>query len=292
MKRKIITISFLIAAAIIIFTSIGQSNSGGAVWGVCGAPGDQATPIGIACGYPGCHNFPNPLFDNPSVTISLIDPSTNQPVNTYKENVKYIVKIELTRASIVDCGFESTVQNALGNYPVGKFAPKIKSQVTQGNSNYVTHSTYTKTSAGYGMWEYYWTSPNTERGDIIIYAACNDGNGKDNYGGTGDSIFTASKTFSHNSGIANTIIPQENVSVFPNPARDHFTIGYNLLGENNTNIDLYNMNGVLVKSIQNGMMPQGENKTDANIAGLPTGIYFVRIEAGGESVVKKVMVGN
>jgi len=285
MKRKLLYTATLITAIIIIFKTIVLANSTGAVYGICGAPDDQAPN---ACGTGGCHNF-TPIQDDPSLKITMLDPSGNV-VTAYNLNVKYTIRVELTRASLRACGFEATVESASDNKHVGTYLPKLKSQITFGNNNYVTHINSSRTSTGYGKWEFYWTSPKTDPGDVIVYAAGNDANGDAN--STGDSIFTTTTTYSHNSGINVAAASESNVSVFPNPAKDNFTVSYDLNAAGSVNIDLYNIKGQFVTSIQEGLMQAGNNKALAHVSGFAPGVYYVKVLAGEQESVQKVLIGN
>jgi hypothetical protein len=284
MKRKYLYTATLIIAIVIVFKTVIYAYTNGAPQGLCGAPDDFGAN---ACGTAGCHDFV-PIANSPSLVITLIDPVTVQPVTTYQANTKYTVRVELTRASIKTCGFESTVETKSGNAHIGTLAGKLKSQVVPFSSNhYVTQINSSKTSTGYGKWEYYWTSPASGLADVVIYAAANDANGDGN--STGDSIFTANKTISHNSGIDNKSLNEADVKVFPNPVQDNFTVGYDLVRAEVVKIDLYDINGRQVYNISNGMAHTGNNISAANIAGLCKGIYFLKITTGDQTAVQKIL---
>ena len=287
MKRKLLYTGVLISAIVIVFRTIVFANSGGAPAGVAGAPDDQVTN---SCGNFSCHSFV-PIVDDPSFTITMLDPGGNI-VSTYKLNTKYTVRIEMRRPSIVDCGFEATIETPDQTH-VGKLTSKLKSQVTFGDPNYITHSTYTKTSAGYAKWEFYWTSPKTTNpGDITIYASGNDGDGNDNQGQTGDSIFNTSKTYSHNSGISTGQSDKIGLNLFPNPATDHVTITYNLAASQDINISIFNVKGQVASTIKNDFEEEGSHTASASVNKLPSGIYYLKIMAGDETSIQKLMVNR
>ncbi len=294
MKRKYLYIAAFAAVLIVVFYTIVKANSTGAVVLVCGAPNDD---VPGSCGSfsqgGNCHDIA-PITNSNALKITMLDASTKQAVNSYQLGKKYIVKIELTYRTLIACGFESTIENS-SNAHVGTMAAYTKCQVVNDPYNYsviyATHINSSRVSTHYGMWQYYWTAPTTGNADVIVYAAGNSANGNGNQ--TGDTIFNTTKAFPfHTSGIDNNIPVLSNISIYPSPAKDNFTISCSLTKQENTTIDLYNLKGQQVKSIQFGIMSQGENKINADIKGLPAGLYFVRINEGGESTVQKILVGE
>jgi len=228
-----------------------------------------------------------------ALKITLIDQSTSQAVTSYQTGKKYTVKIELTYRTLIACGFESEIELPSSPYThMGKLTAGTKSQIAFGpqSAQYATHYNSLRTSAHYGMWQYTWTPPTNYFGDLIIYAAGNSANGD----GTsfGDTIFNSQMTISHNSAIEPNISGISELSIFPNPAKGNFTLSCTLPQEENTYINLYNTKGQQVKSVQSGILPQGENKINADVKGLPTGLYFVRIISGSETAVEKILIGE
>ena len=298
MKRKYLYIAAFSSALIIVFFSIVKANYNGATYGVCGAPDDQVPgSCGTSAG--ACHNIA-PITDSPALKITMIDPSTSQSVTSYQAGKKYTIKIELTYRSLVYCGFESTIETPNSPYQhYGTMAPLLRSQITTNPSSptaqYATHVSQATAGKHYGMWEYYWTAPKNYFGDLIIYAAGNAANppqGNINYSYPGDTIFNTTMTISHDAGIENNYADPSDISIFPNPAKDNFTISCTIPQAENTTIVLYDMKGQPVKPIQSGLLPQGENKFNTNVTGLPSGVYFVRINAGSETTVKKILIGE
>ncbi len=290
MKRKYLLIAAFASALIVVFYTIVKANSAGATYGVCGAPDDQV-PDGSSCGYQGCHGI-TPITNSDALKITLIDQSTSQPVTSYELGKKYTVEIELTYRTLIACGFESEVELPKSPYThEGKIAAGTRSQIPSGpKGQYATHINSLRAGTHYGMWEYTWTAPTNYIGDLIIYAAGNSANGD----GTnfGDTIFTTKMTISHNAAIDPGISGISKMNIFPNPAKDYFSIGCTLANEENMSIVLYNLKGQAVKSIQSGILPQGENKISSDVKGLPTGLYFIRMTANGETATEKVMVGE
>jgi hypothetical protein len=288
MQKKIIYATVLISAIWIFIFSIAKSSSTGAQYGLCGAPDDIAPD---ACGNQSCHNF-NPIAGSPSLKITMLDASNNKEVTTWHVSRKYLVRIELNRASIQACGFESTVETSSGNQHVGTYLPIFasNSRFSPFSGIYVTHRNSTKAGPGYGKWEYYWTSPaSATLGDITIYAAANDANGDDH--NTGDSIFTTNKTFAFlpSSGIDQSVLYSSRISVFPNPVKDVFAITYELAKPSEVHADLYNTAGQLIKTLKNQYSATGISEIRSDISDLSQGIYFVKLTAGNEVAWQKII---
>ncbi len=77
--------------------------------------------------------------------------------------------------------------------------------------------------------------------------------------------------------------------VFQNPISSNLKIQLNLATAQNVSVGLYNMQGSLVSSIKNKMCNASNNTLDVNTAQLQSGMYILKINAGTEQVVYKVV---
>ena len=77
----------------------------------------------------------------------------------------------------------------------------------------------------------------------------------------------------------NDVVQNENISIYPNPAKDRFLVGF----EGFMTIKLYD---VLGKEVQN---QETIGKTEIDTSNLPAGMYFIRITTETGVVVKKVV---
>ncbi len=81
-----------------------------------------------------------------------------------------------------------------------------------------------------------------------------------------------------------------NMSVFPNPMKeDGYTI-FNLPSPGKGSLKILDLNGRIVKEFQNKLFSPGANKIKLEAAGIPAGVYFVKVEAGNESAISKFVV--
>jgi hypothetical protein len=80
------------------------------------------------------------------------------------------------------------------------------------------------------------------------------------------------------------IIELDNITIYPNPSRDHFIID-NLPQERGI-INLYSGTGTLLHSKQFNSL----NNENLSTPDLPSGIYFIEIRCGDKRVVKKALI--
>ena len=82
---------------------------------------------------------------------------------------------------------------------------------------------------------------------------------------------------------------------YPNPFSSSTTIGYGLKSEANTRMTVYDVLGRVVRETHSGNQPAGSHSmlwdgTDAMGQRVAPGVYFYRLQAGGESRTLKMMV--
>ena len=75
---------------------------------------------------------------------------------------------------------------------------------------------------------------------------------------------------------------------YPNPFNPGTTISYSLPKAGHVSLKVYNALGQEVVTLVNGIKELGVHKIDFNAAGLNSGIYFYKLEAGDINQVKKM----
>lgn len=80
---------------------------------------------------------------------------------------------------------------------------------------------------------------------------------------------------------------EANVTLFPNPATDHFTISHQLSGA--TKMVLYDIQGKNIMTLFEGSLFPSEEKMFTT-EGLKSGLYFIQIENGTTQITKKLLV--
>jgi hypothetical protein len=66
------------------------------------------------------------------------------------------------------------------------------------------------------------------------------------------------------------------ISVSPNPSSGKFNVQLGSKGTQSANINIYNANGILVRSYQQA----GGFEKEVNLSGMPAGLYMMKVENG------------
>ena len=77
---------------------------------------------------------------------------------------------------------------------------------------------------------------------------------------------------------------------YPNPFNPSTTIKYNLIESSNVILKIYNLGGQEVATLDNGFKLAGEHDINWQPKGLPSGIYFYRLQAGEFFETKKLIL--
>jgi hypothetical protein len=115
---------------------------------------------------------------------------------------------------------------------------------------------------------------------------------------TTETIFGSSQTVksvtyninSKTAGIADNNVEISGFQLYPNPTRQNCRLTYTSAMEGHSDIQILNQLGQNVKSLNNLTLRTGENNFDLILNGLPNGIYYVRVSAGAESHVQKLVI--
>ncbi|MCB9304009.1 MAG: T9SS type A sorting domain-containing protein [Lewinellaceae bacterium] len=75
----------------------------------------------------------------------------------------------------------------------------------------------------------------------------------------------------------------ERLSVFPNPTNGGLTTSFSLLEAAAVNTTIYNILGEAVNSRQYGLLPAGAQTLTTDVTTLPSGVYLLKLEAGGSA---------
>ncbi len=129
---------------------------------------------------------------------------------------------------------------------------------------------------------YQWSVPNIDADDCFI---------KLTYPGLPDyySMNQESFTIYHTVGIDNELSNDIQLSIYPNPVDEILSIAItapNKLDEN-IQVEVYNMVGNRVISNIENINPIGEQTVNIDLKGLRGGIYFIKLECNGTSMIQK-----
>ena len=87
----------------------------------------------------------------------------------------------------------------------------------------------------------------------------------------------------------NEIIENNNFLMYPNPANENVSIVFNANQKSEGNVNLFDMKGALVKSI-NTQLVAGMNSVNLSLTDLPKGMYFVQINSNESTLTKKLII--
>lgn len=80
------------------------------------------------------------------------------------------------------------------------------------------------------------------------------------------------------------------VNIYPNPAQDFLNIQFDVIKSGNFNVEIYNTIGQRVVFEHLGFRGVGANIQQLSLAELNPGIYFVKLNNGSDSVIRKIIV--
>jgi hypothetical protein len=82
------------------------------------------------------------------------------------------------------------------------------------------------------------------------------------------------------------------MKVYPNPFSGEAKVTFHLLNPENVVLNLYNSTGQLVRSINKGSFPAGDQECTMDAGNLSTGIYMLKMQTGAQVHICKVSVIN
>jgi hypothetical protein len=126
------------------------------------------------------------------------------------------------------------------------------------------------------------------------------GSGNGNYTGNTSSLdnFTACTSASSSLVLTRQITPQEEkaepqIRLAPNPSRDNVTITYVPAISGKTTVKLFQMNGVEITGIYEGLTEAGEKYNwNLKTGKYPAGVYLVRLINNGVITTRKLVIVN
>ncbi|MBW6514407.1 MAG: CapA family protein [Candidatus Syntrophosphaera sp.] len=87
------------------------------------------------------------------------------------------------------------------------------------------------------------------------------------------------------------------INVFPNPFQAFASISFVLPEKGKTTLSVYNIRGQKVRTLAEGFLPEGKHRftwdaKDGHGRRIASGIYFLRLEQGGQTAVRKMVLMN
>ncbi|MFQ5753344.1 MAG: T9SS type A sorting domain-containing protein, partial [bacterium] len=88
-------------------------------------------------------------------------------------------------------------------------------------------------------------------------------------------------------GVASKLFLEQN---YPNPFNSSTTIKYSLAKPNYMSIRIYNLIGQEMKTLIDGYQTAGIHEIKWTAEGFPSGIYFYKLQSGGFSETRKLII--
>lgn len=82
------------------------------------------------------------------------------------------------------------------------------------------------------------------------------------------------------------------VKVYPNPCSSATRLRYQINDKGLTICDLYSISGAKIEKLIDNLVKPGTYELEIDVSQLPAGVYYIRIQAGKELVVRKLIVSN
>ena len=273
---------------------LGKKSAGGQV-SSCGSTGEAGT-----CSQTACHGKGGGgLADNagPGSVVFTSVPAIAS--NKYVPGQLYHITIKVSEMGKARFGFgceildnsgstNGHVDNTAGtititdavNTRIWKAFGIGRSEVTQ------------NTPGGFGSntasFNFDWTAPAT--GTVNCFLAGNATNNNTLADGA-DNVYTQHIIWNPQSaGITESESTKFMASIFPSPSKDMLTIQMNILESGDMKIQLYNLNGTLVKTLSNRKVENGMFNEKYLINDLPKGIYLLTINCNQNEYTKKIII--
>jgi hypothetical protein len=83
----------------------------------------------------------------------------------------------------------------------------------------------------------------------------------------------------------------ELLGTYPNPVRQQATVRYALPETQDVTVRLYDVLGRRVRTVLNGTQ-EGRHQRTLDVGSLPSGVYFLRLRAGGQTRTQKLTIAR
>jgi pimeloyl-ACP methyl ester carboxylesterase len=90
-------------------------------------------------------------------------------------------------------------------------------------------------------------------------------------------------------GMDHALSESKQVIIYPNPASGYSTIEYSIQKMESVSVTVFNQTGQVVCMVMAGRKGAGRHKLQLEMAALPSGVYLCKLQAGDQSVIKKII---
>ncbi|MES2397510.1 MAG: choice-of-anchor V domain-containing protein [Bacteroidota bacterium] len=217
-------------------------------------------------------------------------------VTQYAPNQTYTGTVKLNQTGVNKFGFVSLALQNTGNTTIGAFSliDTVRTRLfVDGSRNYVGHTPCgaDATPADSTQWQFKWTAPATNVGNITLYLGSLATN--HNHATSGDNTYTSSIVLTP----ATTSIEEisgvlTELNVYPNPVSDYLSVSFQMHISEPVSIELVDINGRTIEvfkqeSVSPGIIKKSIDIKDKNIK---PGIYFMKVCVGDKFISKNISI--
>ncbi len=282
MKRKS---TFLVLTAIGAFTLLSVNRNGIEKHSdYAPIPYFSANPPTGKTGAPNESNCTDCHSGNVQSAEGVVDFTFNGLDSTYVPGQTY--NLEIGVSSGTKTGFEMTILNS-SNQKAGDFIAGTNSGTTlAGGREYIRHSA----SSGITSWQFQWTAPSTEMGNLRVFYAVNKANGNGNNGGDaiyiGDDIIYSADLVE----IADAAADAFQVNTIWNAQTKQIHLDYTLKSKKRIYVTVQSLGGQLIQSTDLGYQSPGDYHQKLATDNLSSGLYIVSVFVNNRVFNKKIML--
>ena len=217
-------------------------------------------------------------------------------VTQYVPNQTYTGTVKLKQTGVDKFGFVSLALMNSNNTTIGAFSlmDTIRTRLfVDGSRNYVGHTPCgaDATPTDSLQWQFKWTAPATNVGNITLYLGSLATN--HNHATSGDNTYTSSIVLTPSTTSINEIpgIVSE-LNVYPNPVSDHLSVSFQVHVSESVSIELVDINGRKIEVFRRELLSPGIIKKSIDIKdkNIKPGIYFMKVWVGDKFISKNISI--
>lgn len=254
-----------------------HKNASGAPAGSTGAPGEQNC---TACHSGGTQN-------GDAINELTLEDGAGNPVTSYIPDSTYMVNFFIDNAALKK-GFQLVALDASNQQAGNMIATPATTVLTSGGKKYVTHKSSSNTTTT--GWDFKWTAPSSNVGNVRFYAASNVTNNNNNT--TGDQIFLSQHVVSHNPlASVEEYGKAMNFSAFFASNTNTLNLDFDSKVTGKGFVNMIDLSGKSVYNNHFGNVKIGPNHEKVLLpADIRNGIYIVHLFVNNQSTTYKLQI--